>query len=103
MATKDIPDELNIELSRPVTMAGGGDSTTYTEIALHEPTVKQLSDFIKQTQKVNAIDSMKSLISSVSGVPLPVIEQIGVRDFYKAQDYLILFITPPEDGDPAGK
>jgi len=102
MTTKEIPDQLNIELSKPITMSGGDDSTVYSEISLHEPTVRQLSEFIKKTQKENAIDSMKTLISAVSGVPLPVIERIGVRDFYKAQDYLILFITPPEADDPAG-
>lgn len=101
MAKKEIPDELTIQLSKKITLKGS-DETEYTEIALHEPTVAQLSAFIKETQKKNAVDSMKMLISVVSGVPLPVLEHVGVRDFYKAQDYMIAFITPPEEGDTAG-
>lgn len=97
-----IPDEMTIELAKPITMSGSNDTTTFNEIVLREPTVSELSQFIKKTQKENAVDSMKFLISSVSGVPLVVIDRIGVRDFYKAQDYLILFITPPEEDDPEG-
>lgn len=101
MAKKEIPDELTIQLSKKITLKGG-EETEFTEISLHEPTVSQLSSFIKQTQKQNAVDAMKFLISIVSGVPLPVIEHFGVRDFYKAQDYMIAFITPPEEDDPEG-
>lgn len=97
-----VPDELTIELAKPITLSGGGDDTVYTEIVLREPNVSQLSQFIKKTQKENAIDSMKFLVSIVSGVPLPVIDRVGVRDFYKAQDFMIVFITPPEKDDPEG-
>ena len=45
---------------------------------------------------------MKFLISIVSGVPLPVLGKVGVRDFYKAQSYLIAFISPPGEDDPMG-
>lgn len=99
---KIIPDELTITLSKPVTMKGGGDETVYAEISLKEPTVSQLSQFIKRTQSQTAVDSMKFLISIVSTVPLPVLEQIGVRDFYRAQEYMIAFITPPDEDDPEG-
>ncbi len=101
---KEIQDQMTIELSKSVSLKGGGDETVYSEISLHEPTVSQLSQFIKQTQKANsnAIESMKFLISIVSGIPLPVIDLVGVRDFYKAQDYMIAFITPPEGDDPEG-
>ncbi|MBB3256861.1 hypothetical protein F4827_001706 [Paraburkholderia bannensis] len=97
-----VPDEMTIELAKPITLGGGGDETVYTEITLCEPNVSQLSQFIKKTQKENAIDSMKFLVSIVSGVPLPVIDRVGVRDFYKAQDFMIGFITPPEQDDPEG-
>lgn len=99
---KEIPDELVVELAHSITMGGGNDSTTYTEIRLKEPNVFQLSQFIKKSQKENAVDSMKYLISLVSDVPMPVIDKIGVREFYRAQDYMILFITPPEEDDPEG-
>lgn len=97
-----IPDELRIELAKSITMSGSGDETVYEEIVLKEPTLSQLSQFIKKTQKENAIDAMKFLVSIVSGVPTPVLDKVGVRDFYKAQDYMILFITPPEEDDPEG-
>lgn len=98
---KPIPDELTISLSKTITLKGT-EETVITEISLHEPNVSQLSSFIKKTQKENAVDAMKHLISVVSGLPLPVIDQIGVRDFYAAQEYMILFITPPEEDDPEG-
>lgn len=98
---KEVPDELTITLSKSITLRGS-EETVISEISLHEPNVSQLSQFIKKTQKENAIDAMKYLISIVSGLPLPVLDQIGVRDFYAAQDYMILFITPPEEDDPQG-
>ncbi|RKP50511.1 phage tail assembly protein [Trinickia fusca] len=102
MSKRDIPDELVVELGQPITMSGGDDSTTYTELVLREPNVSQLSQFIKKTQKENAVDAMKFLISAVADVPLPVMERVGVRDFYKAQQYLVAFITPPDEDDPEG-
>lgn len=98
---KEIPAELTITLSKPITLTGT-EETVISEISLHEPNVSQLSQFIKKTQKENAVDAMKHLISLVSGLPLPVLDRIGVRDFYAAQDYMILFITPPEEDDPQG-
>jgi hypothetical protein len=99
---REIPDSLTIELATPITLSGGGDDSVYSEIVLKEPNLSQLGQFIKKTQKETAIDAMKFLISVVSGVPTPVLDRIGVRDFYKAQDYMILFITPPEEDDPEG-
>ncbi|MFM0243783.1 phage tail assembly protein [Paraburkholderia sediminicola] len=96
-----VPDELTIQLSKSITLRGT-EETVITEISLHEPNVSQLSQFIKKTQKENAVDAMKYLISLVSGLPMPVLDQIGVRDFYAAQDYMILFITPPDEDDPEG-
>ena len=99
---KTIPDELEITLARSVTLGTGDDATEYSVIRLQEPTVDQLSQFFRKTTSENAVDSMKFLISIVSGTPLPVLAKIGVRDFYKAQAYMIAFITPPADGDPEG-
>jgi hypothetical protein len=98
---KEIPDELTITLSKPIKLKGTEDSEIL-EISLHEPNLLQLGQFIKKTQKENAVDAMKYLISIVSGVPLVVLDQIGVRDFYKAQEYMIAFITPPDEDDPEG-
>lgn len=97
-----VPDTLTIELSQSITLGGAGDDTVYTEIVLHEPNLEQLSQFIKKAAKDGALESMKWLVSAVSGVPLPVLAKIGVRDYYKAQSYLTLFITPPDEDDPEG-
>ena len=75
---------------------------TFDVIHLKEPTIDQLSKFVNKIKTENAIESMKYLISIISGVPLPVLSKVGVRDYYKAQDYLSAFISPPEDGDPEG-
>ncbi|WP_175980062.1 phage tail assembly protein [Caballeronia zhejiangensis] len=99
---KEVPDSLTIELKNAITLGGGGDDSVYTEIVLQEPNLEQLSTFIKKANKDGALDAMKYLISSVSGVPLPVLSKIGVRDFYKAQDYLTEFISPPDEDDPEG-
>lgn len=98
----EIPDSLTIELKKPVTLSGGGDDTVYTEIVLHEPNLEQLSAFIKKAGKDGALDAMKALVSAVSGVPLAVLNKVGVRDYYRAQEYMTLFITPPEEDDPEG-
>jgi len=99
---KAVPDELEITLSKTITLGSDAEATEYSVIRLKEPTVDQLSQFIRKTTSDNAVDAMKFLISVVSGVPLPVLAKIGVRDFYKAQEYMIAFITPPAEDDPEG-
>lgn len=99
---KEVPDTLTIELSKSITLGGGGDDTVFTEIVLREPNLEQLSTFIKKASKDGALEAMKALVSSVSGVPLPVLAKIGVRDYYKAQAYLTEFISPPDEDDPEG-
>lgn len=99
---KEVPDSLTIELKKSITLGGGGDDTVYTEIVLGEPNLEQLSAFIKKAGKEGALDAMKSLISAVSGVPLPVLSKIGVRDYYRAQEYMTAFISPPDEDDPEG-
>ncbi|BCF96636.1 hypothetical protein PPGU19_012050 [Paraburkholderia sp. PGU19] len=96
------PDTLTIELSKTITLGGGGDDTVYTEIVLHEPNLDQLSTFIKKAAKEGALEAMKWLVSSVSAVPLNVLAKVGVRDYYKAQNYLTEFISPPDEDDPEG-
>lgn len=101
-AMNTMTTEITIELSRTITMVHGTDSTQYTEIRLTEPTVDQLSQFVHRTETETSIDAMKFLISIVSGVPLPVLGKVGVRDFYRAQAFLIGFIAAPEEADPMG-
>lgn len=97
-----VPEELTIELSKPITMSDGKDDDVYTEIVLREPRLEELSQFIKKAQKETAVDAMRFLISAVSGMPMPVLNKIGVRAFYQAQNYLFKFITPPDEDDPEG-
>lgn len=97
-----IPESLVIELPNSITLGDGKDDNVYTEIPLREPRLDELSRFIKTAQRETAVDAMRSLISAVSGIPMPVLNKIGVRAFYQAQSYLLKFITPPDEDDPAG-
>lgn len=96
------PETLTIELSKPVALGSGADDQVYTEIALREPNVEQLMAFVKRAGKEGGLEAMRWLVSSLSGVPITVLSKIGVRDFYKAQSYLSLFIEPPDEDDPEG-
>lgn len=98
----DLPDQLVVTLSKPILMGNGTDMTTFESITLRCPTVDELSQFVKKTQKENEVDAMKFLASMVSGVPLAVIGKMGVRNFYEAQDYLLKMITPPEEEGAGG-
>lgn len=104
--TKDkppIPDELVIELAKPITLSNGkDDEQVFTQIELHEPNVSQLSQFVKKVQRETAVDAMKFLISMVSGMPQPVLDKVGVSDFYRAMDYMRHWVEPPEEDDPMG-
>ncbi len=99
---KVVPDELEITLSKTVTLGTGDDAQEYSSIRLQEPTVDQLSQYVRKSKSENPFDAMKFLISIVSGIPLPVLAKVGVRDFYKALDYMTSFIAPSSEDDPEG-
>jgi hypothetical protein len=99
---KVFPFEMTIELRNTITLGKGDDATSYTEIPLHEPNVDEIGRFVKKNQKDGGIESMKFMISLISGMPLPVIDKIGAMDYYKAQEYLLYFLTPPEEDDVEG-
>lgn len=99
---KTFPFELTIPLRRSITLGKGDEAVEYAEIALREPTVLEISQFLKKNMTENAVDTVKFLISKISGVPLPVIDKVGATDFYKAQEYLLYFLNPPEEDDPEG-
>jgi hypothetical protein len=99
---KTFPFETTIELRKSITMGSGDDSTVYTEIPLREPNVDEITRFLKKNQKDDPIGSVKFLISAISGVPMPVIDKMGATDYYKAQEYLLFFLTPPDEDDPEG-
>jgi hypothetical protein len=98
---KVMPFELTIELRVPIVLTGT-EKTEITEINLREPNVDEISKFLKKNQKENAVDTVKYLISIISGVPQPVIDRMGATDYYKAQDYLLYFLSPPDEDDPEG-
>lgn len=99
---KVFPFEMTVPLRKSITLGKGDDAVVYEELPLREPNTDELSQFLKNVSKMNAIDSVRALISSVSGVPLPVIAKIGTTDFWKAQEYVTYFCTPPEEDDPEG-
>lgn len=96
------PFEKTFELRRPITLGKDAEAHTYTEIELREPTVKQLGIFVKKAQGGNELEALKYLMTLISSVPLPVLDDIGTSDFFKMQDYLLFFINPPEEDDPEG-
>lgn len=98
----DLPDQLVVTLAKPILMGNGTDVTTFENITLRSPTVDELSQFVRKSQKENEVDAMKFLVSIVSGAPLAVVGKMGVRNFYEAQDYLLKMITPPEEDGAQG-
>jgi hypothetical protein len=99
---KTFPFETAIPLRKSISLGAGDDAVVYTEIPLREPTVDEITRFLKKNQKDDPIGSIKFLITVISGVPAPVIEKMGATDYYKAQEYLLFFLTPPEEDDPEG-
>lgn len=99
---KVFPFEMTVPLRKTITLGKGAEATDYDEIALREPNVEELSQFFKNVSKMNPIDAVKTLISTVSGVPLPVIAKMGTSDYWVAQEYITSFCTPPDEDDPEG-
>lgn len=83
--TQSPPDELVIELRKPVEFTG----QVYTEMNLREPTLGEVANAEKAG---GGIASDTVLIALVSGIPKPAVEKIGYRDAKKARDYLMGFI-----------
>ncbi|NHR07644.1 phage tail assembly protein [Chromobacterium haemolyticum] len=83
----EVPDELTIELRKPVELAG---ETTFV-LELREPTVDELDRFLKAMDKHGPVEATKLLISAVSGVNVAVLGKVGARDFKAAESYLSNF------------
>lgn len=98
---KVMPFEMTIELRKPIELTGT-EKTSVTEINLREPRVSEISLFLKKNERENAVDTVKFLISTISGVPMPVIDKMGATDYYKAQQYLLYFLNPPDEDDAEG-
>lgn len=83
----DLPDSKVITLRHPVTI---GDQV-YDTLELREPTAGEFEKMTKMASS-NAAGAMLQLIADVSGIALPVIKKIGVRDMNEAGEYLMGFI-----------
>ena len=83
--TETQPDELVIELRKPVELTG----EVYTELRLREPTCGEVAAAQKTATGMVA-DII--LVALVSGVPKAAVEKIGYRDVKRAVDYLAGFM-----------
>lgn len=83
-APADIPDELVLELRRPVTFAG----VQYDTLRLLEPTAGQL---IEAEKGGSPLEQLARLVHLVAAVPRKAVDQMGQRDFQRAADFFALF------------
>lgn len=85
---REIEDEYTLILKKPIK---DGD-TVITEFTLREPTAKEM----KQANALpDPMDSNLKLISAVSGIPKPALEQMVSRDFQKCSRFFARF-SPPD-------
>jgi hypothetical protein len=81
----DIPEELIITFRKPIALG----SETYTQMILREPTAGELV----QTDKVAGAEADALALTLVSGLPRPVIDKMGARDFRAGSVYLGRFLS----------
>ncbi|MBG0879430.1 phage tail assembly protein [Burkholderia sp. 9775_39] len=96
------PSTITIELSEPITLSGKDGDTVHTELELREPNLRQVKAFVKMAPTKGVIEAFQALISEQTGIPVLSIDKIAVSDYYKAQEYLSFFLTPPDEDDPEG-
>ncbi|WP_017922271.1 phage tail assembly protein [Burkholderia glumae] len=99
------PVSIEIPLSENITIKGGKDGDeVHTELNLRQPNLRQIRSFIKLATTKDVLEAMQSLISEQSGIPMKGLDNLAATDFYKAQEYLLFFLTPQEadEDDPEG-
>jgi hypothetical protein len=79
----DLPEELVIDLRKPVTLGGESWST----LVLREPTGAEWIEF----GKTPGVEGNIKAIALISGVPLPAVKMVGVRDLKRGTEYLDRF------------
>lgn len=88
-----LPDSLTIPIEPPIVWQG----TTCSQLVLHEPKI----DHVRQAQEQlrngasmphNETNYRMHLIAKVSGVPFPVVQQMGVSRINAAMAFLNLFM-----------
>lgn len=88
----ELPPSKTITINPPIKHAGA----SYDAIVLREPTVGEVRKADKQlgpgiTQETLRLRSIW-LVSFVSGVPVPVLEQVGISTLNRAMAYLTPFL-----------
>lgn len=90
----DLPDELLIELTPPLTFNG----KSLDCICLREPTVGQIEQAQKQVggalTESNTLKFLQAMIVLIANQPLTFVSQMRITDIWKASDYLMGFIKP---------
>ncbi len=92
----DLPDEMTLTLRKSVDCGAGH---VLHELTLREPTTGEIDQFMRKHDQEGPMAAMNLLISLVSGVDLPFVKRIGIRDAKKAGDFLANFI---DDGRETG-
>lgn len=96
------PATITIPLSEQITLSGKDGETVYTELELREPNLRQIKAFVKMVSTKGALEAFQALISEQAGIPVLGIDKISASDYYRAQQYLSFFLSPPDEDDPEG-
>lgn len=93
----DIPPSMTVAIEPPVTF----DGREYRELVLREPRAGEVRQADEQVRNGATMSNLRNrehhLVSKVSGVPLPVIEKLGISRITLAMEYLNRFFL---DGGP---
>jgi hypothetical protein len=88
----ELPPSFTLELISPVKF----DGRDYPQLILQEPTVKQVLRADEQLRNGATVAAMRNreihLVALVSGLPVPVIEQIRISDLNRSMAYLNPFL-----------
>lgn len=92
----DIPPSMTVPIEPPVTF----DGKEYRELVLREPKAGEVQQADQQVRNGATMSNLRNrehhLVAKVSGVPLPVIEKLGISRITLAMEYLNRFL----DGGP---
>ncbi|WP_419692242.1 phage tail assembly protein [Burkholderia gladioli] len=96
------PPTITIPLSENIVIKGTSGDDVKTDLELREPDFGQIQRFVKTVNSKGALAALRDLISEQAEIPTVALDKIKARDFYKAQEYLTFFLTPPDEDDPEG-
>ncbi|WP_205191283.1 phage tail assembly protein [Burkholderia sp. LMG 13014] len=96
------PATITIVLSEPITLSGKDGDMVHTELELREPNLRQVKAFVKMAPTKGVIEAFQALISEQTEIPVLGIDKISASDYYRAQEYLSFFLSPPDEDDPEG-